>query len=156
MNGFYLKTDFKFFTRFFLLLLIVHQAQAQLPTPEPPPYEPQVLVGALPGDISVDNSGTANFNMPLTVPPGTAGVEPSLSISYNSRGGNGALGLGFYLSGLSSITCANDQLMLPKFLKKGVTHHNMGFEKRPVKGVTYECKEKHDEGPVEEDQSLFV
>jgi hypothetical protein len=37
--------------------------------------------------------------------------------------------------------CANDQLMLPEFPEKGVTHLNRVFEKRPVKGVTYECEE---------------
>ena len=73
--------------------------------------EPQVLVGALPGDASVDNTGSASYSMPLAVPPGTAGVQPSLGITYGSRGGNGALGIGFTLSGLSSISrMASDRI----------------------------------------------
>jgi len=68
--------------------------------------EPQVLVGALPGDANVDNTGAASYSIPLAVPPGTAGVQPMLGISYSSRGGNGAMGLGFSLNGLSSISRA--------------------------------------------------
>ncbi len=67
---------------------------------------PKMLVGALPGDVSVDNTGAASYNLPLTVPPGTAGMQPTLGLSYNSRGGNGAMGVGFSLSGLSSISRA--------------------------------------------------
>ena len=42
------------------------------------------------------------------MPPGTHGLAPSLAITYDSRGGNGLLGVGFRLSGLSQISrCAN-------------------------------------------------
>jgi hypothetical protein len=40
---------------------------------------------------------------PITVPPGIAGMQPKLSINYNSNASNGQLGLGFSLSGLSVI-----------------------------------------------------
>ncbi|MBN2785358.1 MAG: VCBS repeat-containing protein [Pontiellaceae bacterium] len=88
----------------FFGLLLVGQAgvNAQIPVPGGDP-EPQVLVGILPGDVSVDNTGAASYNLSLTVPPGTSGVEPLLGISYNSRAGNGALGVGFSLSGISSV-----------------------------------------------------
>jgi len=66
--------------------------------------EPQVLVGELSGEFSVNNLGAANYTVPLAIPPGTAGVEPKLAISYSSRGGNGLLGVGFSLDGLSTIT----------------------------------------------------
>lgn len=42
--------------------------------------------------------------MPLTVPPGRAGMVPNLSITYDSSRGEGLLGMGFSLGGLSSIT----------------------------------------------------
>ena len=62
------------------------------------------LVGTLPGSISVDNKGTANYSIPLDIPAGRAGMQPELAISYNSGVGNGYLGVGFSLSGQSEIT----------------------------------------------------
>jgi RHS repeat-associated protein len=63
--------------------------------------------GLTPGDYSVDASGSSNYTIPIAVPPGTAGLQPSLSISYNNRSGNGLLGTGWTLGGLSVITrCA--------------------------------------------------
>ena len=56
------------------------------------------LVGTLPGSLSVDNKGSANYSIPLALPPGRGGMAPSLSINYNSGGGNGPLGIGFSLS----------------------------------------------------------
>jgi hypothetical protein len=57
----------------------------------------------LPGKFSVGSSGAATYNIPLAVPPGTAGLAPSLSIEYNSNGSNGLLGIGWSLGGLPSI-----------------------------------------------------
>src|SRR5579872_580285 len=57
----------------------------------------------LPGKFSVGTSGAATYNIPIAVPPGTAGVTPSLSIEYNSQGSNGLLGIGWSLGGLPSI-----------------------------------------------------
>lgn len=62
------------------------------------------IVGTLPGEISVDNKGAANYAIPIEVIPGRLGMQPDLAISYNSGAGNGLLGVGFNLSGLSSIS----------------------------------------------------
>ena len=51
--------------------------------------------GVTPGEFSVDASGSANYQMPIAVPPGSAGMQPSLSLAYNSNTGNGLMGVGF-------------------------------------------------------------
>ena len=57
----------------------------------------------LPGKFSVGSSGSAAYDISIALPPGTAGLTPSLSIEYNSQGSNGLLGVGWSLGGLPSI-----------------------------------------------------
>ncbi|MDR0830676.1 MAG: hypothetical protein LBN95_11290, partial [Prevotellaceae bacterium] len=50
------------------------------------------------GQFSVpeaNNKGTANTSMPLWLPAGRNGMQPNLSLSYSSGGGNGWLGQGW-------------------------------------------------------------
>ncbi len=63
-------------------------------------------VGLTTGKLSVGNNGAASYSIPISVSPGTAGVQPKLSFEYSSRGGNGMMGVGWSVSGLSAITRA--------------------------------------------------
>lgn len=59
--------------------------------------------GTLPGSLNVGNDGAAGYNIDFVVPPGTANMQPKLSLNYSSNGSNGMVGLGWSLGGLSTI-----------------------------------------------------
>ena len=59
---------------------------------------------SLPGKFEVTDTGSASYTIPISVVPGTAGLEPKLSLQYDSRSGNGLLGVGWSLAGLPAIT----------------------------------------------------
>jgi YD repeat-containing protein len=60
-------------------------------------------VGSIQGSISVSPSGAGRYSVPLVIPPGIGAMQPELSLEYDSRSGNGLLGVGWSLGGLSSI-----------------------------------------------------
>lgn len=68
------------------------------------PRSETVAAGSIAGAFSASPTGEASYTMPLTLPPGRGGMTPSLAVSYDSGGGNGLLGMGFSIQGLSSIT----------------------------------------------------
>ncbi len=63
--------------------------------------------GRTKGSFAVSSTGAATYTIPIWAPPGPRGVTPQIALSYNSQGGNGYLGVGWGISGLSSIYRCN-------------------------------------------------
>lgn len=68
-----------------------------------PPHLENKDAGSLPGALSVGPDGAAHYSIEIAVPPGSAGLQPKLSLNYSSARGNGPLGLGWALGGLTTI-----------------------------------------------------
>ncbi len=62
------------------------------------------VAGAIQGSFAVSSTGEATYVIPLIVPPGAAGMQPSPAVAYDSASGDGMLGMGVSLTGLSAIT----------------------------------------------------
>lgn len=56
----------------------------------------------------VNPDGSFAHQIPIDIPPGTAGVQPNIGLVYNSNGGNGMAGIGWSLSGLPAIQRVNN------------------------------------------------
>lgn len=74
--------------------------------------------GRTPGSFQVSSSGAALYTIPLWVSPGRAGIQPELSLQYDSFAGEGLLGMGWNLRGLPRIvrcnrTVADDRYAAP-------------------------------------------
>jgi hypothetical protein len=67
-----------------------------------------VVVLAAPSPVQaqlvVSESGTPTYSHPIAVPPGVAGMTPSLGLYYSGGGLNGPVGHGWSVQGLSVIT----------------------------------------------------
>jgi RHS repeat-associated protein len=88
--------------------VIPDTAQYGVPPQSPPvgqgPSVGAQYYGALQGSLNVSASGAATYTVPITLPPGVAGMAPKLSLAYSSQAGNGIAGQGWSLTGLSMIT----------------------------------------------------
>ena len=63
-----------------------------------------LTVGRIEGRSGVTADGAATYEIPIWVSPGRAGIEPVVTLSYNSQSGNGWLGPGWSLAGFPQIT----------------------------------------------------
>jgi RHS repeat-associated protein len=65
------------------------------------------FVGEIDGKFEVSSNGSATYKIPIKMSPGTAGVQPNITLVYASGSGSGIMGLGWSVSGLSAITRGN-------------------------------------------------
>ncbi|OUD16036.1 FG-GAP-like repeat-containing protein [Thioflexithrix psekupsensis] len=64
------------------------------------------MAGSTPIECGVSEAGQAQCTLPISAPLGSSGMTPKLSLSYG-QGGNGLVGLGWTMGGLSAISrCA--------------------------------------------------
>jgi len=69
-----------------------------------PPLPATNAIGTLPGDLEVSTTGAASYRIPLFTAAGANGLRPELALAWHSRAGDGPLGIGWRLDGLSQIT----------------------------------------------------
>lgn len=73
-------------------------------SPDHPLNTPAGKVGTIPMEFTVNDNGAATISIPLEFPEGINGMIPHISLEYNSQTGNGIMGLGWSLGGLSKIS----------------------------------------------------
>ena len=71
---------------------------------EAPANVPLSAVDLPQGTFDVDANGQATYRIKIELPPGIAGYQPQLELVYGHRQPNGVMGVGWGLSGLSTIT----------------------------------------------------
>ena len=74
------------------------------PTPHTVSLDQTCAVGEIPIKSGLSPTGARTYDVPINVYPGIRGLQPQLSISYNSQQGNGVMGVGWSISGLSAIS----------------------------------------------------
>lgn len=89
----------KLSTNFRKLFLVVTLLTVAINT-----HAQSTITAEIPVSYDVSASGAFQYTIPLRIPPGIKDMVPSLAINYNSQSGDGNLGMGWSLSGLSAIT----------------------------------------------------
>lgn len=94
----------------FLLLVHIEISGQTLPSDNIYGGSDNGLVGKTGDEFEVTPNGQFRCDIPIAAVPGTGGMTPQLSISYNSSNGDGLLGYGFDLTGLSMISRSPENL----------------------------------------------
>ena len=84
---------------------------AQPETPPAPASPPSMTasssssrVGVTAGSFRVAESGSATYSVPILTAPASGGVAPQISLNYDSQSGNGEVGVGWSIGGVSAIS----------------------------------------------------
>jgi len=64
-------------------------------------------VGRTVGKFNVSATGSAQYAIPIWAPPGPRGIQPNITLLYDSQSGIGPLGIGWQIAGLSSVYRCN-------------------------------------------------
>src|SRR5437763_726979 len=72
-----------------------------------PAVQATTAEGRTAGTFAVSSTGGATYLVPIWAPPGPQGVQPHISLSYSSQSGDGPVGVGWSLGGLSGISRCN-------------------------------------------------
>ena len=96
------------------------------------------VAGSTAGEFRVNESGSAIYTIPVNLPKGIAGLTPQLALTYDSQGGNGHLGKGWSLEGLSAISRCRPSLEIEGHVDAEPTRFCLDGQKLIVSdGQTY-------------------
>ncbi|WP_288454728.1 polymorphic toxin-type HINT domain-containing protein [uncultured Acinetobacter sp.] len=62
------------------------------------------IAGSLKGDANVSSQGVLSYGIPVSIPNSLNGFVPKLTLNYNGQSSDGVMGIGWSISGLSTIS----------------------------------------------------
>jgi RHS repeat-associated protein len=83
------------------------------------------VVGSIPGKFNVGSSGAATYSIPIECPAGINGIQPNISLVYNSQGGSGPLGMGWSINGLSVISRTSENLFSDNKISGSILYNDL-------------------------------